>query len=229
MQSSHNVTTAMLPQSIKATLSASGTAAMSCSHVIQSFASVCLTATCFVMQAAVSAAAATVLRNYAASPQDLENTAAVMPGRDPQQVRIDCVYALCQWRDDVARREDEGQLRYVLICSLLCTSANNTVMSATANKLHFTVIWKLLFSLPHRCCHLQSMHFCRSLHVQLPDAVTLILCNTPVICKSTHTQQVCQRPMTGPRTVYVCQPPTQYQSYRASYCSSSLVSKQLVI
>ena len=62
----------------------------------------------FVMQAAVSAAAAAVLRNHEASPQDLEAAAAASPDQNAQQVLSDCVRALCQWRDDVARHEDEG-------------------------------------------------------------------------------------------------------------------------
>lgn len=60
------------------------------------------------MQAAVSTAAAAVLRNHVASPGDLEAAAAAVPEREAQQVIADCVRALCQWRDDVARHEDEG-------------------------------------------------------------------------------------------------------------------------
>lgn len=62
----------------------------------------------YVMQAAVSAAAAAVLRHHAASPQQLEAAAVAFPEREPQQIVCDCVRALCQWRDDVAREEDEG-------------------------------------------------------------------------------------------------------------------------
>ena len=62
----------------------------------------------FVMQAAVSAAAAAVLRNHVVSLQDLEAVAAAFPEREAQQVVSDCVRALCHWRDNVARHEDEG-------------------------------------------------------------------------------------------------------------------------
>ncbi len=60
------------------------------------------------LQAAVAAATATVLRNHVASPAVLADNAMNLPGRDPQQVVTDCVHALCQWRDDVARDKDEG-------------------------------------------------------------------------------------------------------------------------
>ena len=80
-----------------------------------------------VMQAAVSAAASAVLRNYAATPQDLESTAAIIPGRDPQQVITDCVYALCQWRDDVARREDEGHVASALV-GKVCVSCMDAML-----------------------------------------------------------------------------------------------------
>ncbi|KAL0022097.1 hypothetical protein WJX79_008401 [Trebouxia sp. C0005] len=59
-------------------------------------------------QASVAAATATVLRNHVASPADLADIAMKLPGRDLHQVVTDCVHALCQWRDDVARDKDEG-------------------------------------------------------------------------------------------------------------------------
>jgi hypothetical protein len=60
------------------------------------------------LQAAVTAATATVLRNHVASPAVLADIAMNLPGRDRQQVVTECVHALCQWRDDVARDKDEG-------------------------------------------------------------------------------------------------------------------------
>ncbi len=60
------------------------------------------------LQAAVAAATASVLRNHVASPADLADIAKRLPGRDPQQIVTECVHALCQWRDGVARDEDEG-------------------------------------------------------------------------------------------------------------------------
>ena len=62
------------------------------------------------LQAAASAAAATVLRSHAASPSALAQISAELPERDPQQVVAECVRALCHWRDAVAREEDEGWL-----------------------------------------------------------------------------------------------------------------------
>ena len=61
-----------------------------------------------VVQAAVSAAAAAVLRCHVALSQDVEAAAAAFPEREARQVLSDCVRALCQWRDDVARHGDEG-------------------------------------------------------------------------------------------------------------------------
>ena len=60
------------------------------------------------LQATVSAAAATVLRSHVAAPSALAEISKELPGRDPQQIVTECVRALCQWRDHVARQEDEG-------------------------------------------------------------------------------------------------------------------------
>ncbi len=75
------------------------------------------------LQAAVAAATASVLRNHVASPAALEDIAMNLPGRDPQQVVTECVHALCQWRDDVARDKDEGWYRSRHICMSTVQSA----------------------------------------------------------------------------------------------------------
>lgn len=59
-------------------------------------------------QAAASASAANVLRSHAVPPSMLERISADLPDSDPQQTVANSVHALCQWRDDTARQEDEG-------------------------------------------------------------------------------------------------------------------------
>ena len=59
-------------------------------------------------QAAASASAANVLRSHAVPPSMLERISADLPDSDPQQTVANSVHAMCQWRDDTARQEDEG-------------------------------------------------------------------------------------------------------------------------
>ena len=75
------------------------------------------------LQAAVAAATASVLRNHVASPADLADIAKKLPGRDSQQIVTECVHALCQWRDGVARDEDEGWYCCRHICMSIVQSA----------------------------------------------------------------------------------------------------------
>ncbi len=98
---------------------------------------------CGCLQAAASAAAATVLRNHAASPSTLADISLELPDQNPQQVLTDCVHALCQWRDDVARQEDEGlqPSRLMVLFALICMA-----LPCCASVLYCSVLKRLL------CC-----------------------------------------------------------------------------
>lgn len=60
------------------------------------------------MQAAAASAASAILRKKGISPHALDNLSQRYPDRPAQQVMSDNLHALCAWRDQAAREEDEG-------------------------------------------------------------------------------------------------------------------------
>ena len=61
---------------------------------------------CHTVQAAVASATSNVLRKLGQSHERLHGTARQHVGGASR----DCVIALCQWRDEVAREDDEGEM-----------------------------------------------------------------------------------------------------------------------
>lgn len=69
------------------------------------------------MQAAAASAAATLLRKRAIPSNSLAHISKQYPDRPAQQVVSDNIHALCSWRDQTAREEDEGNLPVACLCS----------------------------------------------------------------------------------------------------------------